>query len=88
MVSSDFVYIGFGSEGNFSFTWSDWGSFFSSLLASGSRAGSSLLEGCSGELLVFHDLRSYVISRGDGCRENFNTRKEVDNSSESHFEGR
>ena len=88
MVSSYLVYIGFGSEGNFSFAWGDWGSFFASLLASGSLASSSLLEGCSGDLLVFHDLRSYVISRGDGGREDFNTRKEVDNSSEGHFEGR
>ena len=88
MVSSDFVYIGFESEGNFSFTWSDWGSFFASLLASGSLAGSGLLEGGSGQLLVLHYLRSYVISRGDGSRENFNTRKKVDNSSKGHFERR
>ena len=88
MVSSDFVYIGFGSEGNFSFAWRDWGSFFASLLAGGSLAGSGFLEGCSGELLVFHDLRSYVISRGDGGRENFNTRKKVDNSSKGHLDGR
>ena len=88
MVSSDFVYIGFGSEGNFSFTWSDWGSFFASLLASGRLAGSCLLKGCSGELLVLHDLRSYVISRGDGGREDFNTWKKIDNASEGNFEGR
>ena len=81
MVSSDFVYIGFGSEGNFCSAWGDWGFFFAFLLAGGSLASSSLLKGCSGELLVLHDLRSYVISRGDGGRENFNTRKKVDNSS-------
>ena len=88
MVSSDFVYIGFGSEGNFSFAWGDWGSFFASLLTGGSLASSSLLEGCSGELLVLHDLRSYVISRRDGGREDFNTRKKVYNSSKGHFERR
>ena len=88
MVSSDFVYIRFGSEGDFSFAWGNWGSFFSSLLAGGSLAGSGLLEGGSGQLLVLHYLRSYVISRGDGGREDFNTRKEVDNSSKGHFEGR
>ena len=88
MVSSDFVYIGFGSESNFSLAWGDRGSFFASLLTSGSLAGSCLLEGCSGELLVFHDLRSYVISRGDIGREDFNTRKKVDNSSKGHFERR
>ena len=88
MVSSDFVYIGFGSEGDFCFAWGDRGSFFASLLTGGSLASSSLLEGCSGELLVLHDLRSYVISRGDGGRKNFNTRKEVYDSSEGHFEGR
>ena len=88
MVSSDFVYIGFRSEGDFSFTWSDWRSFFASLLAGGSLAGSGLLEGGSSELLVLHDLRSYVISRGAGGREDFNTRKKIDNSSKGHFEGR
>ena len=75
------MYIGFGSEGNFSFACGDWGSFFSFLLTGGSLVGSGHLEGCSGELLVLHELRSYVISRGDGGRENFNTRKKVDNSS-------
>ena len=88
MVSSDFVYIGFGSKGNFGFAWGDWGSFFASLLTGGSLASSSLLKGCSGELLVLHDLRSYVISRGDGGRENFNTRKKIDNLSKAHVEGR
>ena len=88
MVSSYLVYIGFGSEGNFCFAWGDQGCFFASLLAGGSLASSSLLEGCSGKLLVLHYLRSCVISRGEGGRKNFNTRKEVDNSSESHFEGR
>ena len=88
MVSSDFVYIGFGSEGNFSLAWGDWGSFFASLLAGGSLESSSLMESYSGELLVLHNLRSYVISRGDGGREDFNTRTKVDNSSKGHFEGR
>ena len=88
MVSSNFVYIGFRSESDFSLSGGDWGSFFSSLLAGGSLVSSSLLKGCSGESLVLYDLRSYVISRGDGGRENFNTWKEVDNSSKGHFEGR
>ena len=88
MVSSDFVCIGFGSEGNFSFARGNWGSFFASLLAGGSLACSRLLKGCSGELLVLHNLRSYVICRGDGGRENFNNLKKVDNSSKGHFEGR
>ena len=88
MVSSYFVYIGFRSEGNFSLAWGDRGYFFSSLLAGGSLPGSGLLKGCSGELLVFHDLRSYVISRRDGGREDFNTRKKIDNSSKGHFKGR
>ena len=85
MVSSDFVYIGFGSESDFGWAWGDWGSFFAFFLTGGSLTSSSLLEGCSGELLVLHNLRSYVISRGDGGRKYFNTRKEVDNSSEGHF---
>ena len=87
MVLSDFVYIGLRPEGDFSFIWGNRGSFFASLLAGCSLAGSGLLKGCSGELLVLHYLGSYVISRGDGGREDFNTRKKVDNSSEGHFEG-
>ena len=86
MVSSYLVYIGFGSEGNISLAWGDWRSFFASLLAGGSLTSSSLLKGCSGELLVLHDMRSYIISRGDGGREDFNARKKVDNSSKGHFE--
>ena len=88
MVSSNFVYMGFGSESNFSFAWGDRRSFFASLLTGGGLASSSLLEGCSGELLVLHNLRSYVISRRNGGRENFNTRKKIDNSSKGHFKGR
>ena len=74
--------------GNFCFTWGDWGSLFASIRAGGSLVGSSLLQGCFSELLVFHYLGSYVISRGDGGRENFDTRKKVDDSSKGHFEGR
>jgi len=36
-------------------------------------------------MLVFHDLRSYVISRGDGGRGDFDTREEIDNSSKGNF---
>ena len=68
MVSSNLVYIGFGSEGNFSLSWGDGRSFFASLFAGFSLAGSGFLEGVFGQLLVLHDLRSYVISRGDGGR--------------------
>ena len=82
------MYIGFGSEGNFSFAWGDRGSYFDSLLAGGSLKSSSLLESCPSKLLVLHDLRSYVISGENGSREDFNTRKKVDNSSKGHFEGR
>jgi len=67
------VYIGFGSEGNFSFVSGNRWSFFASFLASSCLASSCFLEGGSGELLVSHDLRSYVISRGDRGREDFNT---------------
>ena len=68
--------------------WRDWGYFLASFLAGGSLARSGFLEGCSGELLVLHDLRSYVISGGNGGRKDFNTRNKVDNSSKGHFEGR
>ena len=68
MVSSNPVYIGFRSESDFSCSWYDGGSFFASLLAGLSLAGSGFLEWVSGQLLVLHDLRSYVISRGDGGR--------------------
>ena len=67
-VSSNLVYIGFGSEGDFSFSWGDGRSFFSSLFAGLSLAASGFLEPISGELLVLHNLRSYVTSRGDGSR--------------------
>jgi len=79
------VYIGFGSEGNFSFARGNRWSFFVSFLASSCLGSSGFLEGGSGELLVFHDLRSYVISRGDGGREDFDTREEVDNWSKGNF---
>ena len=82
------MYIGFGSEGDFSFAWGDWGSFFASFLTGGSLPGSGLLEGCSGELPVLHDLRSDVISRGDSGRGDFNTRKMVDNSAKGYIKGR
>ena len=88
MVLSDLVHIWFRSEGNFSFAWGNQGPFFASPLAGGSLASSGFLEGCPSELLVLHNLRSYVIGRGDGGRENFNTRKKVDNSSKGHLEGR
>ena len=79
------MYIGFGSEANFSFVGGNWWYFFPSFLASSCLASLCSLEGGSGELLVFHDLRSNVISRGDGSREDFDTRKEVDNSSKGSF---
>jgi len=85
VVSSNLVYIGFGSKGNFSFAWSNSWSFFTSFLASSCLASSCFLEGGSGELLVFHDLRRYVISRGDGGREDFDTREAVDNSSKGNL---
>ena len=88
MVSSNFVYIGYRTEGNFSFAWGNWGSFFSSLLAGGSLACSCLLQGCSGELLVLDDQRSNVFSREDDGRENFNTREKVYNSSKGYFKAR
>ena len=68
MVWSNLVYIGFGSEGNFSLSWGDGGSFFASPLTSLRLARSGFLEGVSGELLVLHNLRSYVISRDDRGR--------------------
>ena len=68
MVSSNLVYIGFRSESDFSCSWDDGVSFFVSLFAGLSLAGSGLLEGVSGELLVLHNLRSYVISRRDSGR--------------------
>jgi len=43
------------------------------------------VDGGSGELLVFHDLRSYVISGGDGGRQDFDTREEVYNLSKGNF---
>ena len=58
----------FGSEGDFSCSWDNGGFFFASFFAGLSLAGSGFLEGVSGELLVLHNLRSYVISRGDGGR--------------------
>jgi len=79
------VYIGFGSEGNFSFAWGNSWSFFAFFLASSFLASSCFLEGSSGELLVFDDLRGSVISREDSRREDFDTREEVDNSSKGHF---
>jgi len=82
------VYIGFGSEGNVSFTWGNRWSFFASFLVSSCLASSSFLEGGSGELLVIHDLRSYVISRENGGREDFDTREEDDNSSKGNFKWR
>ena len=62
------MYIGFGSESDFSCSRDDGGSFFAPLFAGLSLAGSGFLESVSGELLVLHNLRSYVISRGDGGR--------------------
>ena len=58
VVSSNLVYIAFGSEGDFSLPWADGRSFFASLFPSLGLASSGFLEGVSGELLVLHDLRS------------------------------
>ena len=88
MVSSYLVSIGFRSEGDSCFSGGDSGSFSASLLACGSLSTSGLLEGCSSELLVLHDLRSYVISRGNRDRESLNTRKKVDYSSKGNFKRR
>ena len=68
MVSSNLVYIGFGSEGDFSLSWGDGRSFLASVFTSLGLASSVFLVGVSGELLVLHNLSSYVISRGDGGR--------------------
>ena len=68
VVLSNLVYIGFGSEGNFSLSWDNGWSVFASLFAGLGLAGSGFLEGVSGELLVLHNLRSYVIRRGDSGR--------------------
>ena len=81
------MYIGFESEGDFSFSWYDGGFFFASLFTGLGLAGSGFLEGISGELLVLDNLGSYVISRGDGGRQDFNTWKEVDGSAKVRFEG-
>ena len=59
-----------------------------SLLTGNSLADSGLLEGCCGELQVLHNLRCYVICRGDISREAFDTRKKVDNLSKCHVEAR
>ena len=87
MVASNLVYIGFGSEGDFSLSWYDGGFFFASLFAGLGLASSGFLQSISGELLVLHNLRSYVISRVDGGRKNFDTWKEVDGSAKDRFEG-
>ena len=79
------MYIRFGSAWNFSSAWGNRWSFFASLLASSCLARSWSLEGGSGELLVFHDLRSYVISRGDSGREDLDTSEESDHSSTGNF---
>jgi len=60
-------------------------SCFASFLATPCLTGSSFLEGGSGDLLVFHDLRSYVISTRESCRADFDTREAVDNSSKGNF---
>ena len=87
MVSSNLVYIGFGSEGDFSLSGNDRGSFFASLFTGLGLTSSCFLEVISGELLVLHNLTSYVISRGDGSRQHFNTWKKVDRSAKNRFEG-
>ena len=78
------MYIGLGSESDFSLSWYGRGSFFASFFTVLGLASSSLLEGISGELLVFHNLRSYVISRADGGRHDFNTWKEVHQQKKFH----
>ena len=62
------MYIGFGCESDFSLSWGDGRSFFASLFTSVGLASSGFLEGVSGQLLVLHNLRSYVMRRGDGVR--------------------
>ena len=68
MVSSNLVYLEFRSESDFSLAWGDGRYIFASLFTSLGLRSSGFLEGVSGELLVFHNLRSYVISRGVGGR--------------------
>ena len=87
MVLSNIEYIGFGSESDFSLFWYDGGFLFSSLFTALSLASSSSLEGISGELLILHNLRSNVISRAEGGRQNFHSWKEVDGSAKDRFEG-
>ena len=79
--------IAFGPQGDFSLSWYARGSFFASLFTCLGLASSGFLQGISGELLVLHNLRSYVISRGKSSREDFNIWKEVDGSAEDRFEG-
>ena len=81
------MYIGCGSEGDFSLSCYDGGFFFASLFTGLGLASFSFLEGISGELVVLHNLRGYVISRGDGGRQDLNTWKEVDCSAKARFEG-
>ena len=73
IVSSYCVYIAFEFEGNFGLFWGDGWSFFASLFSGLGLASACLVEGVSGELLVSHHLRSYVIGKGKGGREDFNT---------------
>jgi len=75
LVSSNLVYIGFGSKANLSFACGNRRFFFAAFLASSCLMSSCFLECGSSELLVFHDLRNYVISRRDGGREDFDTRE-------------
>ena len=82
------MYIGFGSEGDFSLSWYDGSSFFASFFTGLGLASCDFLEGVSGELLVSHDLRCSVISRGDGGRQNFNTGEEDNSSAKDRFQGR
>ena len=79
------MFIGFGSQGNFSVVRGNGSSFFVSSLATCSLTRCCFLEGSSGELLIFHDLGSYVISRRDNCREDFDATEGVDNSSKGNF---
>jgi len=76
-MTSNLVDIGFGSAGDFSFAWGNKWFFLAAFLARSQLATFCFLEGDSGELWGFDDVRGYVISRRDGGRKDFDTRENV-----------
>ena len=79
------MYIRFQCESNLSFAWGNKWSFFAYFLANSGLVNWFFLEGSSGQLVVFDDLRSYGISRGDSGREDFDTREEISNLPKNNF---